>query len=77
MDTQSDSLVGTQLGRYRIEAKLGAGGMGEVFRALDVDLHRPVALKTLRPEIALDSANVERFFAEARAANVIRHEHIV
>jgi Flp pilus assembly protein TadD len=81
MDTQSGSqsgsLVGTQLGRYRIEAKLGAGGMGEVFRALDVDLHRPVALKTLRPEIALDSANVERFFAEARAANVIRHEHIV
>jgi eukaryotic-like serine/threonine-protein kinase len=77
MDTQSSSLIGTQLGRYRIEAKLGAGGMGEVFRALDVDLHRPVALKTLRPEIALDSANVERFFAEARAANVIRHEHIV
>ncbi|HWN68901.1 MAG TPA: protein kinase [Haliangium sp.] len=81
MDTPSDSKsgspVGTQLGRYRIEAKLGAGGMGEVFRALDVDLHRPVALKTLRPEIALDSGNVERFFAEARAANVIRHEHIV
>jgi serine/threonine protein kinase/tetratricopeptide (TPR) repeat protein len=72
-----ESLIGKQLGRYRIEARLGAGGMGEVYRAFDVELHRPVALKTLRPEIATDRANLERFFAEARAANVIRHEHII
>jgi tetratricopeptide (TPR) repeat protein len=75
--TSSSSVIGMQLGRYRVESRLGAGGMGEVYRALDVDLHRPVALKTLRPEVALDRANLERFFAEARAANVIRHEHII
>jgi serine/threonine-protein kinase len=77
MDTTSPSLIGMQLGRYRVESRLGAGGMGEVYRAFDVELHRPVALKTLRPEVAMDHANLERFFAEARAANVIRHEHII
>jgi serine/threonine-protein kinase len=75
--TSSSSVIGMQLGRYRVESRLGAGGMGEVYRALDVELHRPVALKTLRPEVAMDRANLERFFAEARAANVIRHEHII
>ncbi len=75
--TSSSSVIGMQLGRYRVESPLGAGGMGEVYRALDVELHRPVALKTLRPEVAMDRANLERFFAEARAANVIRHEHII
>jgi len=70
-------LVGTTLGAYRIERLLGEGAMGEVFLATHVALGRPVALKTLKPGIAADRALTERFFAEARAVNIIRHENIV
>ncbi|GAB4569138.1 MAG: hypothetical protein Tsb0020_23150 [Haliangiales bacterium] len=75
--TGNDDLVGQMLGSYRIESRLGAGGMGEVFRALHVNLHRQVAIKTLRPEVAADPSLVERFFSEAKAVNLIRHENII
>jgi serine/threonine protein kinase len=74
---QARALEGTTLGKYRIERLLGEGAMGEVFLATHVDLGRPVALKTLKPQVAADRSLTERFFAEARAVNIIRHENIV
>ena len=55
------SLVGRQLGHYRITASLGAGGMGEVYRAHDTKLSRDVAIKTLPNEFARDGDRVARF----------------
>ncbi len=71
------ALEGTTLGAYRIEKLLGEGAMGQVFLATHVALGRPVALKTLKPAVAADRSLTERFFAEARAVNIIRHENIV
>jgi tRNA A-37 threonylcarbamoyl transferase component Bud32 len=67
---------GDRLGRYQIVALLGAGGMGEVYRALDPQLHRDVALKILRRSSA-DAEHVERFGREARAASSLNHPNIV
>src|SRR5689334_13860013 len=72
-----DSIEGTRLGAYRIEKLLGEGAMGEVYLAVHEALGRPVALKTLKPAVAADRSLTERFFAEARAVNIIRHENIV
>ena len=63
---------GAQLGPYRIEAPLGAGGMGQVFRARDTRLGRAVALKLVRTESA-----ASRFFREARAASALNHPNII
>ena len=69
-------MIGTQLGNYRVVARLGEGGMGTVYRATDTMLDRDVALKVLRPELARQAALVERFRAEAVALARLRHEHI-
>jgi serine/threonine-protein kinase len=69
-------LVGRQHGSYRILSLLGAGGMGEVYRAHDVTLGRDVALKTLPPEFALDPARLARFRREARALAALNHPNI-
>jgi serine/threonine protein kinase len=61
---------GTQLGPYKIEGPLGAGGMGEVFRAVDTRLGRPVAIKTSRQQFS------DRFNREARAISSLNHPHI-
>jgi serine/threonine protein kinase len=67
---------GTLIGSYRIESSAGAGGMGEVYRATDTRLNRPVALKFLH--LALDSEGArERFRREVRAISAINHPHIV
>src|SRR5512138_2231961 len=71
------SLEGMTLGAYKIERLLGEGAMGQVFLATHVALGRPVALKILKPAVAADRTLTERFFAEARAVNIIRHENIV
>ena len=68
---------GTQLGPYRIEAILGKGGMGEVFRAKDTRLSRAVAIKVILPSRRHASDNTERFIQEARAASALNHPHIV
>ena len=68
---------GTVLGSYRITGWLGSGGMGDVYVAEHVALGRRVALKRLRRAHALDRDALSRFFAEARAVNLIRHENIV
>lgn len=65
------------LGGYRIEARLGAGGMGVVFRARDPDLDRLVALKVLRPELSHDGPALARFEREAKVAARLHHANIV
>lgn len=75
----SESLEGRLLaGRYRILRKLGAGGMGEVYAAVQEDLNRPVAVKVLDPrDGALDASQLSRFKAEAMAAAELGHPNIV
>src|SRR5215212_7163196 len=69
--------AGTRVGRYRIESLLGAGGMGEVYDAIDTSLGRRVALKLLPADMAGDPARVERFLREAQAASALDHPAIV
>jgi eukaryotic-like serine/threonine-protein kinase len=72
------TLLGTILnGRYRLEARIGTGGMSSVYRALDETLERPVAIKLMNREIATDSDQLERFRREARAVAQLSHPHIV
>ena len=68
--------AGDRLGRYEIIAPLGAGGMGEVYRARDERLQRDVAVKVLPDEVAADPERRERFEREARAAAALDHQNI-
>ncbi|HEX5031477.1 MAG TPA: protein kinase [Candidatus Eisenbacteria bacterium] len=68
---------GTRLGPYEILGPLGAGGMGEVYRARDPRLGREVAVKVLPHAVAGDPERQQRFEAEARAAGAINHPNIV
>jgi serine/threonine protein kinase len=69
-------ISGTKLGRYEIVAPLGAGGMGEVYRARDTKLGREVALKLLPPLFTADADRVARFEREARLLASLNHPHI-
>jgi serine/threonine-protein kinase len=64
-------------GKYRLQARLGVGGMGEVYRARNEFVGRDVAIKVLRPELCKHTEVVQRFLREARAANTVRHENVV
>jgi WD40 repeat protein/serine/threonine protein kinase len=66
-----------RLAHYRIVKKLGEGGMGAVYQAEDKQLQRFVALKVMKPELAVKSTARERFLREARAAAKLKHDHIV
>jgi eukaryotic-like serine/threonine-protein kinase len=68
--------AGTKLGRYEIRAKIGEGGMGEVYLARDTQLDRDIALKILTAEVARDQQRLHRFLQEARAAAALSHPHI-
>jgi serine/threonine protein kinase len=67
---------GTRLGPYEIQSALGAGGMGEVYKAWDTRLDRTVAIKILRPELAVDSQFRDRFDREARVISQLDHPNI-
>jgi serine/threonine protein kinase len=68
--------IGGRLGRYEIVASLGAGGMGEVYRALDPQLKRPVAIKILPSLVAADADRIARFQREAEILASLNHPHI-
>ena len=70
-------MIGKKLGRYEILGRLGAGGMGEVYRAKDADLGRSVALKVLPLASQTDPDRLHRFEHEARAASALNHPNIV
>src|SRR5579884_3919653 len=70
-------LPGTILGQYEIRAPLGAGGMGEVYRAHDTRLDREVAIKVLPQSVANDPDRLRRFEQEARAAAALNHPNIL
>jgi serine/threonine protein kinase len=69
-------MIGKIVSHYRIVSKLGAGGMGEVFRAEDTKLKRTVALKFLPPELTQDAEAKRRFLHEAEAAAALDHPNI-
>src|SRR6266567_7242646 len=69
--------AGTKLGRYEIRSKIGAGGMGEVYLALDTELDRTVAIKILPENLASDQQRLQRFVQEAKAASALNHPHIL
>jgi len=74
---RDDPRIGTVLDGYRIEEKLGAGGMGVVYRAHQLRLRRDVALKLVRPELAHDPTFRRRFDREIQLAASIQHAHLV
>ena len=76
-DASEDPLLGQSVGSYRIARLLGVGGMGRVYKGVHPTIGSRVAIKVLARDAAQNKDVVERFFAEARAVNVIRHESIV
>jgi Tol biopolymer transport system component/predicted Ser/Thr protein kinase len=73
---QARSLVGRQLGSFKILSLVGAGGMGEVYRARDDRLGREVAIKVLPAEVASDRDRLRRFLREARSASTLNHPNV-
>src|ERR1043165_4094855 len=75
--TSTTLAAGTTVDRYTIEALIGRGGMGEVYRALDARLRRKVALKVVRPDTEKNPDGVARLLREARAAAALTHPNAV
>lgn len=75
--SHDDPRVGTRLGKYRVTARLGRGGMGVVYAAVDTLLRRPAALKLLPEALSSDQAALRRFLKEAQAAARLNHPHVV
>jgi YVTN family beta-propeller protein len=73
----SEAAVGSELAGYRIEALLGRGGMGAVYRAEETRLGRKVAIKVIAPELAEDHRFRERFLRESRIAASLDHPHVI
>ena len=69
-------MLGTQVANYRIDDRLGEGGMGVVYKAIDLNLDRPVALKFLSAELGRDPGLIQRFQSEARSQANLNHTNI-
>src|SRR5262252_2038336 len=70
-------VTGTQVGRYEIRSRIGAGGMGEVYLAEDTELRRTAAIKILPEPLASNQQRLRRFVQEAKAASALNHPHIL
>src|SRR5215468_1313344 len=70
-------MIGTSLNQYRITAPIGAGGMGEVFRARDTRLNRDVAIKVLPKDFVSDADRMRRFEQEAKTLAVVNHPNVL
>src|SRR6266542_3852270 len=70
-------MIGTSLNQYRITASIGAGGMGEVFRARDTRLNRDVAIKLLPKDFVADADRLRRFEHEAKTLAALNHPNIL
>jgi eukaryotic-like serine/threonine-protein kinase len=70
-------MIGTTLSHYRIEDRIGQGGMGVVYRATDMRLGRTVAIKVIAPDASVDRDRRDRFLKEARSASALNHPNIV
>ena len=78
LKVEKDPLIGKTLaGRYEVVSVLGRGGMGTVYKALQTDIDRPVALKTLHLSRIMDSHTIQRFRSEAQAVSRVRHQNTV
>jgi len=73
----ADALVGTEIGGYKVLQKIGQGGMGAVYTAEQLSLHREVALKVLSEKFTSDNAFVDQFVNEARSAAALNHPNVV
>jgi serine/threonine protein kinase len=76
MESSSAGMTGRTLAHYRVEQEIGAGGMGVVYRAQDLQLERPVALKIVGEKDQLDQQAQSRLMREARTASVLNHSNI-
>ena len=76
-DKTKDPGMPVAVGPYRIESKIGQGGMGAVYKAVHETLERPAAIKMLPKEFSADPEYVSRFLREARVIATLRHEHVV
>ena len=73
----SDAVVGSEFAGYLIEGLIGRGGMGAVYRAVELGLGRKVALKVIASDLAEDRRFRERFLRESRIAASLDHPHVV
>jgi predicted Ser/Thr protein kinase len=71
-----ENLIGMEIGNYRVDALIGEGGMGTVYRGVEISLDRPVAIKVLNDDLARNPEVVERFRSEARAQANLNHTNI-
>ena len=77
MDSTAGTWLGTRLGSYRVDELIGRGGMGEVYRAFDLRLERPVALKLLTAALSDDERFRERMLRESRLAAGLDHPNVI